>query len=322
MKKLAIIITHPIQYYSPLFKLISDRNRIKIKVFYTWEQSKEKVFDKKFGKEIKWDIPLLEGYDYTFIKNIAKNPGSGQFKGVINPSLTKEIENWKADAILVYGWNHQSHFKAMRYFKGKIPVYFRGDSTLLDEKKGVKTILRRIWLKFVYRYIDYETMITTPYDVMANRVFSKQSKYGTVGVGFGTTIERNEQGVTLYARDLNFDKIMIQKLLAIENYYTNLLSKKQLLLAKTATINWLEDVKYYRIIVLNTDNSLLGNYDHLVFEGAQGIMLDKKYGYTLKNLPESIGNLENLKWLNLSSNKLIKVPESIGRLVKLRILKL
>lgn len=155
MKKLAIIITHPIQYYSPLFKLLAERNKIQIKVFYTWEQSQEKVYDKKFGKEIKWDIPLLEGYDYTFVKNISKNPNSGSFKGVINPTLNKEIENWKADAILVFGWNHHSHFKTMRYFKGKIPVYFRGDSTLIDEISSLKTILRRIWLKFVYRYIDF-----------------------------------------------------------------------------------------------------------------------------------------------------------------------
>ncbi len=161
MKKLAIIITHPIQYYSPLFKLISERNKIKIKVFYTWEQSQEKVFDKKFGKEIKWDIPLLKGYDYTFVKNIAKKQGSGHFKGVINPTLIKEIENWEADAVLVFGWNHQSHFKAMRYFKSKIPIYFRGDSTLLDEKNEIKTILRRIWLKFVYRYIDYAFYVGT-----------------------------------------------------------------------------------------------------------------------------------------------------------------
>ena len=161
MKKLAIITTHPIQYNAPLFKLISERQNISIKVFYTWEQSKEKVFDEKFGKEIKWDIPLLEGYEYTFVKNTAKKPNSAKFKGVINPTLNQEIENWQANAILVFGWNHDSHFKAMRYFKGKIPVYFRGDSTIIDEKPGIKTILRRTWLKFIYRYIDFALYVGT-----------------------------------------------------------------------------------------------------------------------------------------------------------------
>jgi glycosyltransferase involved in cell wall biosynthesis len=44
----------------------------------------------------------------------------------------------------------------MKYFKGKVPVWFRGDSTLLDDPKGfsLKKIIRRIFLKWVYSYID------------------------------------------------------------------------------------------------------------------------------------------------------------------------
>ncbi len=155
MKKLAIITTHPIQYNAPVFKLLSDRKQIEIKVFYTWENSKDKVFDHKFGKEIKWDLPLLDGYNYTFVKNISKNQGSHNYKGIDNPSLTNEIEQWKADAILIFGWNFKSHFNAMKYFKRKIPVFFRGDSTLLDETAGIRTIIRRFVLKYVYKKIDF-----------------------------------------------------------------------------------------------------------------------------------------------------------------------
>jgi glycosyltransferase involved in cell wall biosynthesis len=42
----------------------------------------------------------------------------------------------------------------MRYFKGKIPVWFFGDSTLLDEQPGIRKILRRLWLTWVYRHVD------------------------------------------------------------------------------------------------------------------------------------------------------------------------
>ncbi|MDF1546383.1 MAG: glycosyltransferase family 4 protein [Bacteroidales bacterium] len=161
MKKLAIISTHPIQYNAPAFRMLAQRSHIKIKVFYTWENSKNGVFDKKFNKKIKWDIPLLEGYEYQFIKNISSDQGTHHRKGIINPTLNAEIEAWGANAVLVYGWNFESHFKAMRYFKGKIPVLFRGDSTLMDEKPGFKTILRRIALKFVYRYIDYALYVGT-----------------------------------------------------------------------------------------------------------------------------------------------------------------
>ena len=153
-KRLAIISSHPIQYNAPLFILLSHSELIDLKVFYTFSQGKEQVFDKDFGKQIKWDIPLLEGYSYEFAENISSRPGLDHFRGIINPGLTKAIAQWKPDAILVYGWNYHSHLKVMRHFKGRVPVYFRGDSTLLDEQGGMKSILRRILLKWIYSHVD------------------------------------------------------------------------------------------------------------------------------------------------------------------------
>ena len=113
----------------------------------------ESVKDKEFGMEIKWDIPLLDGYPYEVVENISRKPKQ-QFGGLVNPELIPAIERWGADAVLVFGWNFKSHLKVMRYFHGKIPVYFRGDSTLLDDKPGVKTFMRRIALRWVYSHVD------------------------------------------------------------------------------------------------------------------------------------------------------------------------
>ena len=157
MKKLAIITSHPIQYNAPLFALLAKEDKIDLKVFYTWgvDSIKEK-YDPDFQQVIQWDIPLLEGYQYQFLENTSKNPGSNHFKGIINPNLNQEIEKWGADIVWLWGWAFDSHLKALRYFKGKKEVWFRGDSTLLDEPKGfnLKKILRRVFLTWVYRYID------------------------------------------------------------------------------------------------------------------------------------------------------------------------
>jgi glycosyltransferase involved in cell wall biosynthesis len=154
MKKLAIISTHPIQYNAPWFKRLGQRQNINLKVFYTWSQTAETVKDKTFGIDIKWDVPLLEGYDYEFIENTSKKPGSHHFFGIDCPELIPRVSAFKPDAILIFGWNFKSHLITMRHFKGKIPVWFRGDSTLLDEVPGWKTRLRRIVLKKVYSYIN------------------------------------------------------------------------------------------------------------------------------------------------------------------------
>ena len=160
-RKLAIISTHPIQYNAPLFQLLAQRSIIDIRVFYTWGKSVlETKYDPGFGKVITWDIPLLKDYAHQFEENIADDPGSHHFRGIDNPNLIKNIESWGADAILVYGWSYRSHLKAMRHFHGKIPVLFRGDSTLLDAAGGgSKALARKLFLRWVYRHIDHALFV-------------------------------------------------------------------------------------------------------------------------------------------------------------------
>lgn len=155
MKRLAIVTTHPIQYNAPWFKLLTERGKLAVKVFYTWSQSEAGAkYDPDFKRTIEWDLPLLEGYEYSFVSNVAKEPGSHHFKGIDNPTLIKSIESWNPDAVLVFGWAFKSHLHCLRYFKGKIPVLFRGDSTLLDETSGLNRFIRRIFLRWVYRHVD------------------------------------------------------------------------------------------------------------------------------------------------------------------------
>jgi glycosyltransferase involved in cell wall biosynthesis len=157
MKKLAIITSHPIQYNAPLFRLLTERKNVQLKVFYTWGQTKDGfVYDPDFKKEFKWDIPLLDGYEKEFVENVSPNPGADHFKGIQNKNLIQLIESYNPDALLVYGWSFQSHLQVLRYFKGKKKILFRGDSNLLDEPDGFsfKKIVRRIFLKWVYSYID------------------------------------------------------------------------------------------------------------------------------------------------------------------------
>ncbi len=157
MKKLAIISSHPIQYNAPLFALLAENGLFELKVFYTWgEESIKPKFDPDFGKVVEWDIPLLQGYPYQFVKNVAKNPGSHHFFGIENPDLIQGIESWGADVVWVWGWSFKSHMKVIRHFHNKILVWFRGDSTLLDDSNSPiwKQWLRKIFLSWVYKTVN------------------------------------------------------------------------------------------------------------------------------------------------------------------------
>ncbi|MBS1528943.1 MAG: glycosyltransferase family 1 protein, partial [Bacteroidetes bacterium] len=152
--KLAIITTHPIQYYAPVFKLLHERGRISIMVFYTWGEKSKVKYDPGFDSTIGWDIPLLEGYPFTWLENSSTDLGTHHYKGIINPDIINRVESWAPDAILVFGWAWQSHLRCIRHFKGRLPVYFRGDSTLLDDRGGLKGFIKTLFLKWLYRDID------------------------------------------------------------------------------------------------------------------------------------------------------------------------
>jgi glycosyltransferase involved in cell wall biosynthesis len=154
-KKLAVVTTHPIQYHVPWLIRLAEKN-IKIKVFYTWGQSAPgSVYDPGFGQHIRWDIPLLEGYEYEFVENTSGRPGVDHFRGILNPGLIGEIEAWAPDGLLVIGWNYHSHLQCLRYFHQRIPIYFRGDSVLLHERTGWRKLFRRVFLSWVYQHVDF-----------------------------------------------------------------------------------------------------------------------------------------------------------------------
>jgi glycosyltransferase involved in cell wall biosynthesis len=153
--KLAIVSTHPIQYYAPVFRELAQMAGLDIRVFYTWSQTEAgEQHDEGFGRSVSWDVPLLDGYPYEFVPNQAQRPGSSHFFGINNPSLTRKVEAWHADAVLIFGWNLYSHLRAMRYFSGRIPVLFRGDSNVLAHSSVLKRIVRKGVLSWIYRYVD------------------------------------------------------------------------------------------------------------------------------------------------------------------------
>ncbi|MDN3548744.1 glycosyltransferase family 4 protein [Mucilaginibacter aquaedulcis] len=171
MKRLAIVTTHPIQYYAPLFRLLQERKRISIRVFYSAGNYGDQFYDPGFGQHIRWDIPLLDGYEYEWAENNASKPGTHHFRGIITPSLPAQITSWQPNALLVIGWAFQSHLQTLRHFSGKLPIYFRGDSTLLDEDKNLKEKLKYLLLRRIYRHVDHAFYVGT-----ANKAYFQ--KYG------------------------------------------------------------------------------------------------------------------------------------------------
>src|ERR1035437_1458299 len=129
-------------------------------------------------------------------------------------------------------------------------------------------------------YFNVNAMVTTPFDIVQNHNVEAKNNHGTVGVGFGTTIQRNVDHYHLFVRDLFFPKILEAKLKNILNYYhyvtpLNSISQKYY---DEFIIACKEFVATYTVVNNFKQIPNVRNKD-LIFEGGQGIMLDQEYGF-------------------------------------------
>ncbi|MBD2357535.1 glycosyltransferase family 4 protein [Tolypothrix sp. FACHB-123] len=152
MRKIAIITSHPIQYYAPWFRYLSNTGNLAIKVFYLWDFGVTQQVDAGFRKTLKWDIPLLSGYEYEFVPNVSLKPGTHHFWGLQNPNLISQVRAYNPDAVLLMSYNYVSIYRFLWHWNAhQIPLIFRGDSHRLLPTHGIKAWMRRQFITQIYR---------------------------------------------------------------------------------------------------------------------------------------------------------------------------
>jgi len=151
--RLAVVISHPIQHFAPMFRDLAKQPDVNLKVFYCCNWGSESYFDPGFGNEFKWDIPLLEGYEYEFMP-IGKRPASLSFNEIDNPAVGNLLEEFGAQIVWIHGYSHRTSWRVWKWAKNKAHILFFGDSELLHKRTLKSLILKRIILPYFFRSID------------------------------------------------------------------------------------------------------------------------------------------------------------------------
>lgn len=127
--------------------------KIPLEVVYFSDASIRGQLDIGFGEEIKWDIPLLGGYRYRFLKNFGRDKSlSNCFWDVFNPGVIKILWQTKHKIIVVNGWSYSSNW--LVFFFGKLfgkQIWLRAESPLNQELRKSKKVLflKNILLKHI-----------------------------------------------------------------------------------------------------------------------------------------------------------------------------
>ncbi|AWI05673.1 adenylosuccinate synthetase [Clostridium drakei] len=144
-------------------------------------------------------------------------------------------------------------------------------------------------------FIDKDCYVTTPYDMIINQMAEMvrgRNKHGSCGLGFNETIQRSisKNCFKLTVEDLknealvrkvlkNIKDLYLQKRLMelgidnIPDMFLDIISSKEII------ENYLLDIKNMLHTITVTNLKILNSYDDVLFEGAQGLLLDQNHEF-------------------------------------------
>jgi glycosyltransferase involved in cell wall biosynthesis len=163
--RVLIVATHAVQYSAPIYRQMARHPELDIEVAYCSLRGAESGLDPDFGKEVKWDVPLLDGYPWTLLRNRAIHPGPGRFFGFLNASLWRKVRRGRYDAlVLCTGYRYATFWIGLLAAKlRRVPVLFGTDAISLAARDGAawKAFLKRYFWPVLFRMADQVTVPST-----------------------------------------------------------------------------------------------------------------------------------------------------------------
>lgn len=163
--RVLIVATHAVQYSAPIYRQMARHPELDMEVAYCSLRGAESGLDPDFGKEVKWDVPLLDGYSWMLLRNRAIHPGPGRFFGFLNTDLWRKLRRGHYDAlVLCTGYRYATFWIGLLAAKLRgIPVLFGTDAISLAARDGAawKAFLKRYFWPVLFRLADQVTVPST-----------------------------------------------------------------------------------------------------------------------------------------------------------------
>jgi adenylosuccinate synthase len=162
-------------------------------------------------------------------------------------------------------------------------------------------------------YVDKGAILSTPYDMMLNQLAELSrgdAKHGSCGMGISETVVRSDFDDSVFKITisdlLNFNELK-PKLLYIRDYYvpqrllelgiTDIPVEFQSITSDELVESFIADCAKFINRVTVCELSILGLFENIVFEGAQGLLLDQDFEEYAPHITHSSTGFKNVSEL-------------------------
>jgi glycosyltransferase involved in cell wall biosynthesis len=136
------VYTHPVQYYAPLFRTLTERHpEIDFEVLYITRPTSDQQ-GQGYGVAFEWDQDLTTGYRSRVFRDPLPPDDYMRWGGLDAAGIGKAIEEARPDVVLLPGWNCRGLLRILfACNRLKIPVLYRGDTSLWQQPGGLKGLI-------------------------------------------------------------------------------------------------------------------------------------------------------------------------------------
>jgi glycosyltransferase involved in cell wall biosynthesis len=164
--RLAYLVSHPIQYQAPLLRRIAQEPGIELTVLFGSDFSVRDYKDEGFGVGVKWDVPLLEGYEHVFLPKLRDTTGVS-IASPLSYGIVSQLRGSKGkppfDVLWVHGYATVNALHGILAANALgIPVLLRAESWLRDRARGgLKLAIKHACFQVLRRLVDATLPIGT-----------------------------------------------------------------------------------------------------------------------------------------------------------------
>ncbi|KAF0245200.1 MAG: group 1 glycosyl [Planctomycetota bacterium] len=151
---IAVVSTHVIQHFAPLYRRLAQEPGVRIKVFYCSRSGLDSFHDPGFGVDYAWDSDLLSGYESEFLPG-AETPLQNGFRANDCPELAAHLAGFKPDFLIIFGYNRSVMLRALRWGnRARVPVAMFSDSELVHPRGWWRRLVKRLVLPRLLRSVN------------------------------------------------------------------------------------------------------------------------------------------------------------------------
>ena len=149
--RLAHVVSHPIQYFAPLYRQVAGRPEVDLTVFFYSDETVREFADPGFGRTIEWDVPLLEGYRHVFCSSSRRTPIGGGPLARRNVDLIPRLREF--DVIWAHGYAHVTAWLAfLAARRWRKPFLLREEATLVAPRSRLRVAVKAPLLRLMFAY--------------------------------------------------------------------------------------------------------------------------------------------------------------------------